>query len=499
MRFSKSLLFGAILLILSVSAVSAQEDPLLFPVDTYTEETVTVTTSNGDVEVTYRLYEHLPYVANPVDVDYQSLDVKVPVSINGEAVDATNAPMLFVINVGGYMSVNNAEGGAGVGAPIGGLTGGAPRGMGGAAGNDSGVSGTSDLALAAGYVVVVPGVRGRDNQADDGTYYGKAPAAIVDLKAAVRYIRHNDEIMPGNADWIISRGTSAGGALSALLGASGNSDEYDVYLAALGAADEDDSIFASADYCPITDLDHADIAYEWEFGTTARNGALVDQAVSQQLAASFAEYLAALNLQDADGTPLTADTYGDYLVQTYLIPSANAYLLALSEEERSAYLTENSWITWADSSASFTFEAYVAHIGRSKGSPAFDNFELSSAENILFGTETINARNFTDFSLQQSSGDSTATIDPDLQAVVNLMNPMYFITQGGSDIAQYWWIRQGSSDTDTALPVLADLATSLGNQGLDVNALLYWDAGHGADEDPEAFIAWIGEITGYNQ
>ena len=179
MRFSKSLLFGAILLILSVSAVSAQEDPLLFPVDTYTEETVTVTTSNGDVEVTYRLYEHLPYVANPVDVDYQSLDVKVPVSINGEAVDATNAPMLFVINVGGYMSVNNAEGGAGVGAPIGGLTGGgAPRGMGGAVGNDSGVSGTSDLALAAGYVVVVPGVRGRDNQADDGTYYGKAPAAI---------------------------------------------------------------------------------------------------------------------------------------------------------------------------------------------------------------------------------------------------------------------------------------------------------------------------------
>ena len=57
--------------------------------------------------------------------------------------------------------------------------------------NNSNISSRSDLALAAGYVVVSPGCRGRDNKAADGTYYGKAPAAIVDLKAAVRYIRHN--------------------------------------------------------------------------------------------------------------------------------------------------------------------------------------------------------------------------------------------------------------------------------------------------------------------
>ena len=51
------------------------------------------------------------------------------------------------------------------------------------------------LALAAGYVVVESGCRGSDNQWDlTDIYYGKAPAAIVDLKAAVRYIRHNDEI-----------------------------------------------------------------------------------------------------------------------------------------------------------------------------------------------------------------------------------------------------------------------------------------------------------------
>ena len=30
-----------------------------------------------------------------------------------------------------------------------------------------------------------------------------------------------------------------------------------------------------------------------------------------------------------------------------------------------------------------------------------------------------------------------------------------------------------------------------------MNAWLYWDAGHGADEDAEDFIASIGRITGF--
>ena len=37
-----------------------------------------------------------------------------------------------------------------------------------------------------GYVVAAPGARGRTNQDGAGKYVGKAPAAIVDLKAAVR-------------------------------------------------------------------------------------------------------------------------------------------------------------------------------------------------------------------------------------------------------------------------------------------------------------------------
>jgi len=495
----------------AAAAEAAAGDSLQFPVDSYIEQTQTVTTSAGAVEVTYRLYQHIPYVANPVDTDYQSLDVKVPLAIDGQQIDATDAPILFVIGVGGYMSVNNATSGMGGGFPggeapgvmTGTMTGTLPTGvMSGTmpGGDNSGISGASDLALAAGYVVVEPGVRGRDNQAEDGTYYGKAPAAIVDLKSAVRYLHYNDAVMPGNAEWIISRGVSAGGALSALLGASGDSDLYDAYFTEIGAADASDTIFASADFCPITDLDHADMQYEWEFGTTAVNGEQVDQDLSQQLAAAFTDYQAALNLQGQnDFGPITADNYGDYLLQTYLIPSANTYLQGLTDEERDAYLTENTWITWSGDSASFTFADYVAHVGRMKGLPAFDAFDLSAAENSLFGNETTNARHFTAWSLQQSSGDASAAIDADLQTVVNLMNPMYFIQAGCEGCADYWWIRHGTSDSNTALTVITNLAAALENQGNEVNTKLYWDAGHGADEDPEAFIAWIGEITGYNQ
>jgi acetyl esterase/lipase len=58
----------------------------------------------------------------------------------------------------------------------------------------------------------------------------------VDLKAAVRYLRYNDAVMPGDSDKIISNGTSAGGAMSSLLGAPGNSQDYRLYLEEIGAA-----------------------------------------------------------------------------------------------------------------------------------------------------------------------------------------------------------------------------------------------------------------------
>ena len=140
-----SFAFTAVCFFVWETAASQTINPLLFPKDNFTVETKTVKTSAGEKKVTYHSYMHIPYVANPIDKDYQSLNVSVPVKVDNAAVDAKNAPILFVIGVGGYMSVNNAHT---------------------VTGNSRG---NADLALAAGYVVVSPGCRGRDNKAADGT------------------------------------------------------------------------------------------------------------------------------------------------------------------------------------------------------------------------------------------------------------------------------------------------------------------------------------------
>ena len=46
---------------------------------------------------------------------------------------------------------------------------------------------------------------------------------------------------------------------------------------------------------------------------------------------------------------------------------------------------------------------------------------------------------------------------------------------------------------------MVNLATSLENRNKEVNAWVYWDAGHGADEDAEDFIAWIGNVSGFSK
>ena len=52
-------------------------------------------------------------------------------------------------------------------------------------------------------MVVSVGARGRDLQSANGSYYGKAPAVIVDLKTAVGYVRSNKGRIPGGPDKIV--------------------------------------------------------------------------------------------------------------------------------------------------------------------------------------------------------------------------------------------------------------------------------------------------------
>ncbi|MCX5557855.1 subtype B tannase [Streptomyces sp. NBC_00038] len=453
-------------------------DPLAFDPATYTTLTTSVTTADGVKAVTYRFYKAIPYVAEPVDVTYQTLNVSVPVEIDGVAVDASHAPILFNNAVGGYMPSSTA-GNTGIG-----------RGT------------NPGLALASGYIVAEPGARGRSLVDAEGVYYGVAPAAIVDLKAAVRYLRHNKGRVPGNTDRIVATGVSAGGALTSLLGATGDSRLYDSYLSELGAADASDSVFAAAPYCPITDLEHADMAYEWNWGTNPlSSGAQVDQALSKELRSNFAEYQASLKLKGKGGFGrLTARNYDEYLVRTYLEPSATKYLAALSDADRTAYLAAHPGITWSAGKASFAWSDFLTHVGaRKKNVPSFDLFDLSSGENNLFGVDTTKARHFTEWSLRKATGDAAARLDTDLPEKIELLNPMPFIERKNPHRARNWFIRVGTKDSDTSLTVVGNLAASLENLGDHVDTYMYWDGGHGANQDAPAFMTWIGRVTGYTR
>ncbi|NMO04762.1 Tat pathway signal sequence domain protein [Gordonia sp. TBRC 11910] len=515
----RAFLGGAATLVAAVAAGCATPDEpigpthvgLTFDPTAYTEKTTTVATSSGAKSVTYRFYGPVTYVANPVDADYQSLTVSVPISIDGRPVDAANAPIVLANSVGGYMP-SSVKGSTGVGEQtMTGVPAGSAAASGSAAPSGEVASGgntmlngagktvsLAKLAVAAGYVAVEPGVRGRTLVNAKGDYYGVAPAAIVDLKAAVRYLRANAGRLPGDVERLVSTGTSAGGALSALLGASGDSPLYDSYLRDLGAASASDAIFAAGCWCPIADLENADGAYEWNWGTNsiAGTGKLADQKLSAQLRDKFVTYQQSLKLTGRNGYgPLTADNYTDYLLTTYLRPSATRFLTAMSAAARSAYLAKNPFIDFAAGTAFFDWDGYVDHVGaRKKSLPAFDAFDLSAGENNLFGRGTTKARHFTAYSAARSTSGSKA-VDADIPDLLNLMNPMYHLRTANSQRCRKWWIRLGTKDSDTSLTVSSNIAAAAAGLGDEVNHRMYWDQGHGANDDAAAFIEWVGTVT----
>ena len=197
--------------------------------------------------------------------------------------------------------------------------------------------------LEQGMVYVTCGCRGRESRDQDGRLCGKSPWSLVDLKTGIRFLRHNAAALPGNLDRIISVGWSAGGAMSSLLAVTGNSPRYASYLRENGAfMDQRDDVYAAQIYCPIIDLDHADLAYEWQFQNDPENEASpagpagvmtpFQAALSKKLAAQYVAYFNSLGLRDPEtGEPLTLGEDGRS-------GTAFTYLMARLEDAASEYL-----------------------------------------------------------------------------------------------------------------------------------------------------------------
>jgi hypothetical protein len=458
-------------------------------------ETQQLTVSGQALAV--RAFEGIVYVAQPVDSTYQVMNIYVPEAyFQGQTLNgytAQTAPIFLPNQVGGYMPALPGTARAPAQGP--------------GAGRTSAIA----QALAQGFVVASPGARGRTTQDAQGRYTGKAPAAIVDLKAAVRYLRFNDAAMPGNAERIVSNGTSAGGALSALLGASGNHPDYEAELQALGAAPARDDIFAVSAYCPITNLDHADAAYEWQFNgindfrkidismldfkvqRTEVAGTLTPEQVqvSNELKASFPAYVNSLHLRSPQGQPLTLDDAGQGSFK-----DAVAALVMASAQAALADGQDLSHLNWLHIQAgrvtSLDYDAYLRYAGRMKQPPAFDDLGLASGENELFGTTTDKARHFTAFSAQHNTATGASQASAQ---VVKMMNAMAYIGAPGATNATHWRIRHGTKDRDTSLAIPAMLATTLQSQGYAVDFALPWDRPHSGDYDLKELFAWIALVA----
>ena len=136
-------------------------------------------------------------------------------------------------------------------------------------GNNSGGYGASSVKevtigyMEEGLVQVSMETRGKATQDDSGAFIGQLPVIVADLKAGIRFLKANDGVLPGNSQRIVSHGASSGGALSAMLGSTGNSSVFESYLNEIGAADATDDIFMALCYCPITNLSTGDAGFEW--------------------------------------------------------------------------------------------------------------------------------------------------------------------------------------------------------------------------------------------
>lgn len=479
------------------------EDSLKFDPQAYRIDSLAM--PSGEV-VKFKAYEGIYYVKNIEDSAYQQLNIYVPVDTKNRA--DKDIPILMRNNVGGYMA--------------------SP------AGTPSAVD-ASGRALAEGYVVCIPGARGNGSTViKDGktVHTGIAPNGLLDLKAATRYLHYNDDLIPGNSERIFTDGTSAGGAMSALQGSTGDAPEYKPYLTAMGAADASDAVYASICYCPITDLNHADMEYEWLYGCTDNGVRHLDEsqiAISKELAALAPAYINSLGLKDENGNAITAENYMNYL-KKFIIESAHVALEngceipdtigiiryskprptfaqrlgsgpvnggapsdapsgAPRPERKMEYTDFVIDIDWQK------YLTYVASVTPLKTPPAFDAYGVlgdgATPENTVFGDIEGNPSNFTEFSLRKHTGDPAATLSEELQQRIYLMNPMNFIREDNKGIAEYWYIRHGARDRDTSFLVPVNLATLLRNKGYDVNFALPWNRPHSSDYNLDDLFAWI--------
>lgn len=364
------------------------------------------------------------YVAKPNSPE-QKIAVYVP---DGATKDS---PIILLVNNAGWFmdSYNGANHVKSYGQE---------EGMGGmqTVGDYSSTADSIGVAIARGYVVVTYGCRGRSDAAVDGEYLGHSPATMTDTKAVIRYLRYNRDLLPaGDPEKIVISGTSGGGALSAVIAASGNSPDYYESLYEIGAAgvakNSDgsysstigDDVLATIAYCPINDLGHACAAYEWTYNETRKTmyaeGTMdytvqtgfmgtaeypnatqeAVMAASDALKADYAAYVNTLGLKLADGTALTDKNLEDAIIALMEAEfkdtlSEGATAESMLADIKAADKSDGKladWLTFNGNNFTYDYAKHLQFLATAttlKVAPSFSNLGMVIAqqnEDNLFG------------------------------------------------------------------------------------------------------------------
>ena len=444
--------------------------------------------SNWSFDSTNGVYYQIGvvYCTKPTNTDYQSFGIYVPkeyltctqsgekysceINSSGkkDSFTASTAPIVMPVNTPGYAAMK------------------APT---------SYQYNTVSEFMGKGIIYLYAGCRGRYEAETDFT--SGAPWAVVDLKTAIRYIRYNKNLIPGDKDKIYTFGMSGGGAQSCLMGVTGNSPLFTNYLEANGAAMKDsdendikDNVKGSQCWCPITNLDTADEAYEWNMGqyysTNTRAEGTFTKLLSDDLTAEYVKYVNAIKLKDPKGNELTLTetnngTYYDFL-KSVIEESLNNFFedttfpytpdtrpgpfppqteseLGITYNNISEYIAakniDGEWLLYDETSK----KASITNVGdfvkncknARKNVGAFDDLNRGQAENQVFGTSTTEKVKHFDqilYNLLNTNKDKYAeksdwnsdyptdylndfiaedSLNVNISTRLNMYNPMYYL------------------------------------------------------------------------
>lgn len=436
---------ATITILLSAATMSAaQNQPL--PIDRPHKGQITLASGQ---KITYKAYENIIYAGHPIDTIAQRMSIYEP----------DNAPKDAPVILKTYTTDFSS-----------------------AAPQKPSADDETALALQNGFVVCIAGCRGYNSMAintyetaqnskkskkkknltkeTDVEYCGKLPAPLVDLKAAVRYLRAYDSLLPGNSEKIIATGYMAGGGLAALLGTTAGNPVYNQPLEQIGAADASDMIYGVACFAPLSNPLDAARSGEW---LTDNKG-------------EFPNYIKSLALIIPETeTPLNAQTYRSFLKEIMSNSALEAMRQAcvqIAEEMGPEYYSDScDPDDISEYMVDFNLNTYLQKIKSAAYKNGFRQYFMTLASKTF--------------------GDKTA---PGYALSVKQMDIFGNISEPNPAAAVHWYIRHGALDTSTPITESVNLATMLFNIGIEADFEVPWNVSGSQDYDISDWIEWVKGI-----